>query len=124
VRGAAAKALRTRPAAVIEIRVCPSCRRRHSGIAHGYLHITGEFLPAHRAEMEVLLHHEVEQATQDNSFQQILEWKDDGAGGLLITSATEDLAQRLGRALEKAFGGYVHYGFSDEKKLAHVWWHR
>jgi hypothetical protein len=43
---------------------------------------------------------------------------------VLITTTTEHLAIRLGRALEKAFDGRVLYGFSHENKLAHVWWHR
>jgi len=43
---------------------------------------------------------------------------------VLLSTTTEHLAIRLGRALEKAFDGRVLYGFSHENKLAHVWWHR
>jgi len=36
----------------------------------------------------------------------------------------KDLAQRLGHALEKAFGGSADYDFSHENKLARVNWQR
>jgi hypothetical protein len=78
----------------------------------------------HRAEIEALLQHEADHALTDNPLNQVLGWEDDGTGGLLIATASEHLAQRLGRALEKAYDGEVHYGFSHENKLARVWWHR
>lgn len=111
---------RTEPVAV---RICAACRQRTSGVPHGFVHIDGEFFPLHRVEMEQLLHNEVERACDDNPLHQILGWEDLG-GSLLISTATEHLAQRLGHALAKAYDGEVHYGFSHENKLAHVWWHR
>lgn len=91
---------------------------------HGFLHADGEFFAAHRQELEQLLHNEVDRARDDNPLNQSLGWEDLEGGGLLITTSTEHLAQRLGHALQKAYDGDVHYGFSHENKLAHVWWHR
>ena len=51
-------------------------------------------------------------------------WKDDGDGKLTLSTTTEHLAQRLGRALEKAYDGKVEYDFSHENKLARVTWQR
>ena len=106
------------------VEVCSSCRRRRTGVPHGYVHIDGEFLPRHRGAMEQLLHNEVERAHQDNPLDQVLGWENLDGGGLLITTATGDLAERLGSALEKAYDGAIHHGFSHENKLAHIWWHR
>jgi hypothetical protein len=108
----------------VAIRICRACRQRESGVPHGYVHIDGDFFPAHRADIEHLLHNEVERAREDNPLHQVLGWEDFGSGTLLITTSTEHLAQRLGHALEKAYDGTVHYGFSHRNKLAHVWWHR
>jgi hypothetical protein len=110
--------------APLTVRICTACRQRRSGLPHGYVHIDGEFFPLHRAEIEALLHHEADDALTDNPLNQVLGWEDDGTGGLLITTASEHLAQRLGHALAKAYDGEVHYGFSHENKLARVWWHR
>lgn len=108
----------------IDIRICPACRRRESGVPHGFVHVDGEFVPTHRDQIVQLLHNEAERAGEDNPLSQVLDWGDDGMGGLLVTTTTEHLAIRLGRALEKAFDGRLLYGFSHENKLAHVWWHR
>ena len=54
----------------------------------------------------------------------ILEWKRGNGHRLTVTTTTEHLAQRLGRALEKAFSGDVLYDFSHENKLARVKWRR
>lgn len=108
----------------IAVRICPACRRARSGMPHGFVHIDGEFVRRHRDEILRLLHNEVDRAAEDNPLGQVLDWGDDGTGGLLVTTTTEHLAIRLGRALEKAFDGKVLYGFSHENKLAHVWWHR
>jgi hypothetical protein len=108
----------------VSVRVCRSCRQRTSGVPHGYLHIDGEFFPAHRTDIERLLRNEVGRAQEDNPLHQVLNWEDFGGGTLLITTSTEHLAQRLGHALEKAYDGEALYGFSHRNKLAHVWWHR
>jgi hypothetical protein len=108
----------------IAVHVCPGCRRREAGVPHGFLHVDGEFVPPHRDEILRLLRNETSRAAEDNPLGQVLDWGDDGTGGLLLTTTTEHLAMRLGRALEKAFDGRVLYGFSHENKLAHVWWHR
>lgn len=91
---------------------------------HGYLHVDGDFFAAHRADIEPLLRNEVERAREDNPLHQILAWSNLQGDGVLITTATENLAQRLGHALAKAYDGHVRYGFSHENKLTDVWWQR
>lgn len=108
----------------IDVRICSGCRRRSSGVPHGFVHVDGEFVAPHRDDILHLLHNEADRASEDNPLGQVLDWGDDGTGGLLVTTTTEHLAIRLGRALEKAFDGKLLFGFSHENKLAHVWWHR
>lgn len=123
-RGEDAVHARLGASAPLDVIFCPACLQRRSGVAHGYVHVDGEFLAQHRTDIEALLHAEARRAAEDNPTSQVLDWGDDGTGGLLITTSTEHLAQRLGRALEKAYQGKTRYGFSHENKLAHVWWHR
>lgn len=112
------------PGAPIPIRVCPGCKRRRSGVPHGFLHADGSFVHEHRDEIERMLRNEVAASDVDNPVAQVLNWGDDGSGGVLVTTTTEHLAVRLGRALEQAYDGHLLFGFSHENKLAHVWWHR
>lgn len=106
------------------MRICAGCRQRRNGLAHGYLHIDGDFFPAHRQDIERLLQNQAAHAREDNPLSQILSWANLDGGALLVGTSTEHLAQRLGRALGKAYHGKVHYAFSHENKMAHVSWRR
>jgi hypothetical protein len=99
--------------------------RRRSGLPHGFVHVDGGFVRTHRDDLVKLLQNEAARAAEDNPLAGIVAWNDDGhTDDILLTTTTEHLAIRLGRALEKAYDGRVLYGFSHENKLAHVWWHR
>lgn len=104
--------------------VCPACRVEKSGIAGGYLHLEGQFLMNHREDLLRLIHNEAERAGEDNPLARIMEIETDKEGRTIVKTTTEHLAQRLGRALESAFHGEVHYVFSRVNKLTHVWWQR
>jgi hypothetical protein len=109
----------------IEVRICGACRRRRTGVPHGFVHVDGEFVRTHRADIVHLLKNEAARAAEDNPLARIMDWHENGhTDDVLLTTTTEHLAIRLGRALEKTFDGKVLYGFSHENKLAHVWWHR
>jgi len=92
-------------------------------VAHGYLHVEGEFVRDHHEEIDTLLHREIRRAQADSPLNQVLGWEDDGRGGLLVLTSTEHLAQRLGRALEHEYDGEVYYGGAGGS-LARVWWHK
>lgn len=103
---------------------CPACKQKQSGCPGGYVHVEGTFVITHRDEIEQLLRNEAERASEDNPLGCIMDWKEDGDAKLTLTTTTEHLAQRLGHALEKAYGGTVDYDFSHENKLARVKWSR
>ena len=105
------------------ITTCPACIQAHGGAPGGYVHIEGAFAAAHRDQISNLLRNEAERAAQDNPLGRIMLWKE-GDGKLTLSTTTEHLAERLGHALEKAFGGTVNYDFSHENKLARVTWRR
>ena len=109
----------------IEVRICGACRRSRTGVPHGFVHVDGEFVRTHRPDIVNLLKNEAARAAEDNPLARIVDWHENGhTDDVLVTTTTEHLAIRLGRALEKAFDGRVLYGFSHVNKLAHVWWHR
>ena len=105
------------------VTLCPGCKGKQGGVPSGYLQATGDFLAAHREEIEHLLRNEAARAAEDNPLARVIDWKGKGKK-LALTTTTEHLVQRLGHALEKAFAGEVEYDFSHENKLARVSWHR
>jgi hypothetical protein len=104
--------------------VCPACTQQRSGEPRGFVFLDGAFFVAHHEEIERLLRKESERAAEDNPLARIMEWQRDDSRKLTVTTTTEHLAQRLGNALEKAYGGNTHYDFSHENKLARVNWQR
>jgi predicted Zn-ribbon and HTH transcriptional regulator len=107
-----------------EITVCPACKQQRTGEPRGFVYLDGAFFVTHHEEIEQLLRNESERAAEDNPLARIMKWKRGDAHRLTVTTTTEHLAQRLGHALEKAFGGSAHYDFSHENKLARVSWQR
>lgn len=103
--------------------ICPACIQIENGIVGGYLNISGEFQKAHAAEIKNLLTNESKKALEDNPLSRIVGTHEIPTG-LRVETTTEHLAQRLGRALRKAFSGDVKYRFSHENKVARVNWHR
>ena len=102
---------------------CPGCKQKDSLTPRGFVLADGAFVPAHEDEITRLLQNEVARAAEDNPLGKLMSFRAENAS-LMMTTTTEHLAQRLGHALEKAFGGEVKYDFSHENKLARVSWHR
>lgn len=112
---------RTQPA---KMTVCPACKQASSGEPRGFVYLDGAFFIGHRDEIEHLLLNEAKRAGEDNPLARILELNEGDGHKLTVTTTTEHLAQRLGHAVEKAFGGEVQYNFSHENKIARVSWQR
>lgn len=104
--------------------VCPACKQEASGEPRGFVFVDGAFSVAHGDEIEHLLRNEARRAAVENPLARIMEMRSGAKPRLTISTTTEHLAQRLGHALEKTFGGDVEYDFSHENKLARVSWRR
>ena len=104
--------------------VCPACKTEQEGVCSGFVYVYGDFVASHRREIEHLLDNEAERASVDNPLARIMNRETEVNGRMVVTTTTEHLAQRLGQALEKAYGGKVRYDFSHENKMARVYWHR
>jgi len=107
-----------------QMTVCPACTQQRTGEPRGFVFLDGSFFVAHHEEIEQLLHNEAKRAAEDNPLARIMDWKRGDGHKLTVTTTTEHLAQRLGNALEKAYGGNTDYDFSHENKLARVNWKR
>jgi hypothetical protein len=110
--------------AVAERVTCPACKAQASGVPRGHLTLTGDFLAAHRAEIETLLKREAERAAEDNPLGRILTMDTTTADQLSLTTSTEHLVERLGHAVTSAFGGTMDFGFSHGNKFARATWRR
>jgi len=103
--------------------LCPACWQIKNGEPSGFLFVDGHFFTEHKDEMERHLRNENREMAEINPLARIMELKR-ANDHLEVTTTTEHLAQKLGKSLNRAFGGDVRYDFSHENKLARVYWHR
>jgi hypothetical protein len=104
--------------------VCPACRQEAKGQRRGVVHLSGERLVGHHTEIVNLVYNEERRAREDNPMARVLAVDDLAQDQITVSTTTEHLAQRLGHALEKAYGGAAHFDVSRGNKLARVTWHR
>jgi hypothetical protein len=103
--------------------VCPACEQIAARIAGGYVTLIGPYAKVHCNEIDRVVRNEAERAAVDNPLSRIIETTRSN-GQIVYETTTEHLAQRLGHAIERAFGGSVDYDFSHENKVVRVTWTR
>ncbi|MGQ9456239.1 MAG: BCAM0308 family protein [Armatimonadota bacterium] len=103
--------------------LCPACRKIQDHVPGGIVRITGSFVWDHEEEVMNLIRNEAIKAMGLNPLERImsLEYVDNA---IEITTTNEKLAQKIGRALHKAYSGTIEYKWSEDTKLARVSWHR
>ena len=103
--------------------LCPACKKIADNYAQGEVVLRGAFLEAHREEIMHLIANEEARAKGLNPLERIVRITR-RSGALTVTTTNEKLAQRIGRALQKAYQGEVSYRWSEDTKYAHVKWAR
>ncbi len=104
--------------------VCPACLKIRDNFPGGIVTLKGGYVLSHKKDLISLIKNEEERARVSNPLERVMSVKEDGYGGLIISTTNERLAQRLGRAVRKAFHGKVAYHWSHDNKLARVDWER
>jgi hypothetical protein len=103
--------------------ICPACAMIRDGQVGGYLTLEGAFFAAHRAEIMTLVRNEAARAAEDNPLARIIRWAEED-DATTVTTTTEHLVQRLGKAVQSAYGGDIDFGFSHADKFARATWRR
>lgn len=103
--------------------LCPACRKMRDKVPGGVLKMSGAFISSHQDEILNLIRNESNDALADNPLERVMSMEVEG-GEVLITTTNEKLTQRLGRALHRAYHGDIEYKWSEDNKLARVFWNR
>ncbi len=104
--------------------VCPACLKIRDNFPGGIVTLKGDYVLLHKQDLMNLIKNEEARARGFNPLERVMSIKENGHGSLVITTTNEKLAQRLGRAIKKAFHGDVAYQWSHDNKLARVDWER
>lgn len=111
------------PGLAVEQHKCPACRKEEDHYVMGIVYISGDFFNQRRDEIVNMLKNEEEKEVDHNPLDRIMGIVED-KDGVRVETTSESLAVHLGRMLYHSYGGDVEYKFSDEQKLARVFWHR
>lgn len=103
--------------------MCPACRKFRDHIPSGVIKLTGRFVLEHTEEILNLIRNQTRKADSINPLERVMS-VESRPDGLELTTTNEKLAQRIGRAVHKAYSGDVEYQWSDDNKQARVYWHR
>ncbi len=103
--------------------LCPGCRKATDRYAMGYVYLSGAFFEKHRDEIMRLIQNEYERARENNPLHQIITMYEED-GRTVIETTTDHLAQRLGRAVYKAYKGNLTFRWSEGDKLVRIYWER
>lgn len=104
--------------------VCPACLKIRDNFPGGIVTLKGDYVLPHKQDLLNLVKNEEARARGFNPLERVMSVKENGFGSIVISTTNEKLAQRLGRAIKKAFHGEVAYHWSHDNKLARVDWVR
>lgn len=104
--------------------VCPACLKIRDNFPGGIVTLKGDYALSHKHELMNLIRNEEERAMGFNPLERVMSIRENGHGSIIISTTNEKLAQRLGRAIRKAFHGEVSYRWSHDNKLVRVEWVR
>lgn len=110
--------------AAIAKTVCPACLKMRDNFPGGIVTLSGGFVLEHKQEFMNLIKNEEQHARGFNPLERVMSIKENGRGSIVVSTTNEKLAQRLGRAVKKAFHGTVSYHWSHDDKLVRVDWVR
>ena len=103
--------------------LCPGCQRVVEKNPGGYVSFSGRFLREHTDEIRNLINREVGKAKGFNPLDKIISWENTPEG-FEITTTSKKLAQRLGRAVQKAYDGDFEMSRSKRNELFRGSWRR
>lgn len=109
------------PAEISESFICPGCKKINNNYYLGELMISGKFVSPHRDEISHLIENEVDRAREKNPLQKLVE-AEGKEGAVIMRTTNGKFAERLGRALNKAYKGDLEIDKSEP--TIRVFWER
>jgi len=104
-------------------KLCPACMQIRDGQIGGIVEFTGNFAGSHRQELLNRIRN-VEKKTQDERpLERIINVKE-GKQSIVVSATTEHLVARIGKSIQRDFGGDLVLRYAPDDKFARVHWHR
>lgn len=108
---------------IINIILCPACLKIRDSFPGGVVTLKGDFLKGHEEEILNLARNEGDRSLRDNPLERIMSINKI-KGIIEIQTTNEKLAQKIGKAVYKAYSGELEYKWSEDDKFVRVRWNR
>ena len=118
------QAQRLRGTAKVREVICPTCRKIKDHYPEGFLTLSGSFFAERKQEIVTLLNNEAARVASRNVLDRVMKMTEEGKDRLVVETTTEKLAQRLGRAVYRAYKGELDFRWSEMNRFVRVYWSR
>ena len=115
------KASGARPA--LQSKLCPACLQIRGGHAGGVVELGGAYTVSHRQELLNRIHNVEKQTLGERPLERIISIKE-GKAQIVVSATTEHLIARIGKAIQRDFGGTLDLKYAPEDKFATARWRR
>ncbi len=103
--------------------LCPGCKRVESGILEGEVFLKSPLLAANQEMIYGTIYHTAAKAFHENPLSRIATLEDSG-DQIHILTTTCSLAERIGKAINRALNGKLEIKPSKNEKFVIVRWNR
>jgi NMD protein affecting ribosome stability and mRNA decay len=103
--------------------ICPACLKIRDNYPGGVVTLKGDFLRNHKDDILNLVRNEGDRSLRDNPLERIMSINENRER-IEIQTTNEKLAQKIGKAVYKAYSGELEYKWSEQNKFVRVDWNR
>ena len=107
----------------MQSKLCPACLQIRSGQVGGVVELGGSFTVGHRQELLNRIHNVGKHIIGERPLERIISIKE-GRNQIVVSATTEHLIARIGKAIQRDFGGTLDLKYAPEDKFATARWHR
>ncbi len=107
----------------LQWKLCPACLQVRDGQVGGIVQFSGAFADAHRQELLNRIRNVEKQTREERPLERIMSLRE-GRDGITVSATTEHLVARIGKSIQRDFGGELDLRYAPEDKFAFVHWHR
>jgi hypothetical protein len=104
-------------------KLCPACLQIRGGRVGGIVQFRGAFTRPHRQELLNRIRNVEKLAREERPLERIVEVKED-KDGIVVSATTEHLVARIGKSIQRDFGGVLNLRYALEDKFVLAYWQR
>ena len=103
--------------------LCPACQRIAETYPAGYLELKGSFFKSHKEEILNLISNEEKEEKGEHPLERIMSIIEEDDLTLITTTGIH-IAQRIGKAVSRAYKGELLFTYGDGDKTIRMSWNR